>query len=124
MLFRPHADHRPVRRHLVGAVVLGSAALLAVSGCTSNTPEPTTSAPPQSTGTGGSGGSGSGNDAPGEKVTIGFSAPAADHGWIASITHQSVMLSRLWLRSSGITKGAVDGGRKLFSRRKASSPMR
>ncbi|MFC7648021.1 substrate-binding domain-containing protein [Streptosporangium lutulentum] len=28
---------------------------------------------------------GRGNDAPGTKVVIGFSAPAADHGWIAAI---------------------------------------
>ena len=28
---------------------------------------------------------GSDNDDPGEKVTIGFSGPAADHGWLAAI---------------------------------------
>ena len=32
---------------------------------------------------------GSGNDAPGKKVVIGFSAPAADHGWIAAITNNA-----------------------------------
>ncbi len=30
-----------------------------------------------------------GNDAPGKKVVIGFSAPAADHGWIAAITNNA-----------------------------------
>ena len=30
-----------------------------------------------------------GNAAPGKKVTIGFSAPAADHGWIAAITNNA-----------------------------------
>lgn len=67
------------RGFLVGGAVLGAGAL--VSACTSNEPaaSPTTaaSAPaPAPTG---------GNDTPGEKVVIGFSAPAADHGWIAAI---------------------------------------
>ena len=31
--------------------------------------------------------SGGGNDEPGETVVIGFSAPAADHGWMAAITN-------------------------------------
>ena len=74
-----------LRRTALGVVVLGCTTLLAVTGCTSNTPAPTTSsAPAQTTAAGGSG-----NDAPGQKVTIGFSAPAADHGWIASITDQA-----------------------------------
>jgi len=75
------------RRTAVGAVVLGCSALLAVSGCTSNTPAPAPAAsePAASSGTG----TGSGNDTAGQKVTIGFSAPAADHGWIASITDQA-----------------------------------
>jgi ribose transport system substrate-binding protein len=30
------------------------------------------------------------NDAPGDKVTIGFSAPAADHGWMGAITKAAV----------------------------------
>src|SRR3954451_23131724 len=71
-----------LRRTALGVVVLGCTTLLAVTGCTSNTPAPTTSSAPAQTAPAG----GSGNDAPGEKVTIGFSAPAADHGWIAAIT--------------------------------------
>ncbi|PZG17018.1 ABC transporter substrate-binding protein [Nonomuraea aridisoli] len=58
--------------------LVGGAALLA-AGCTSNEPAaaPTSAAPaPAATG---------GNDQPGERVVIGFSAPAADHGWIAAI---------------------------------------
>ncbi|HEX4815716.1 MAG TPA: ABC transporter substrate-binding protein [Nonomuraea sp.] len=65
------------RGFLVGG--LGGAALLA-AGCTSNEPAaaPTSasSAPAPAA---------SGNDQPGQRVTIGFSAPAADHGWIAAI---------------------------------------
>ena len=62
--------------------LLAAGALL--TGCTSNTPE----APPtQSTSEGGTEvGGGNANAEPGEKVVIGFSAPAADHGWMAAIT--------------------------------------
>jgi len=54
------------RGFLAGAVAVGAGAALAA--CTSNTPPP--AAAPA---------------APGRPVTIGFSAPAADHGWIAAI---------------------------------------
>ena len=66
------------RRLLFGAGALGGAALL--TACTSNEPEAAESAPAANVGTGGD------NDQPGKEVTIGFSAPAADHGWIAAIT--------------------------------------
>ncbi|GAA2362392.1 substrate-binding domain-containing protein [Nonomuraea africana] len=68
------------RGFLAGGV--GGAVLLATAACTSNQPaaqppgQNTAPAPAPATG---------GNDQPGEKVVIGFSAPAADHGWIAAI---------------------------------------
>ncbi|MFD8559591.1 substrate-binding domain-containing protein [Streptosporangium canum] len=66
------------RGFLVGGAVIGAGAL--VTACTGNTPAApaaASSAPaPAATG---------GNDTPGDKVVIGFSAPAADHGWIAAI---------------------------------------
>ncbi|MGY1673713.1 substrate-binding domain-containing protein [Geodermatophilus sp. SYSU D00710] len=71
---------RPFRRLPYATVALLSAGVL-VAGCTSNTPE--------DTGGGGGGGgdqAASSNDEAGETVTIGFSAPAADHGWMAGIT--------------------------------------
>jgi ribose transport system substrate-binding protein len=57
--------------------LIGAGALIA--GCTSNEPESSGSD---------SGGNNavSDNDEAGDTVTIGFSAPAADHGWIAGIT--------------------------------------
>jgi ABC-type sugar transport system substrate-binding protein len=55
------------------------AVLLVVTGCTSNTPEPVGGTE------NGNANAASSNDAPGEKVTIGFSGPAADHGWLAAI---------------------------------------
>ncbi|NIZ92800.1 substrate-binding domain-containing protein [Kineococcus rubinsiae] len=65
---------RTAVRRLV--TVLAAGALL--TGCTSNTPE----APPAQETAGGGGA----NAEPGEKVVIGFSAPAADHGWMAAIS--------------------------------------
>ncbi|UBU12087.1 ABC transporter substrate-binding protein [Nonomuraea gerenzanensis] len=71
------SDNVARRGFLIGG--LGGAALLA-AGCTSNEPaaSPTSAAPAPAP-------AASGNDQPGTKVTIGFSAPAADHGWIAAI---------------------------------------
>ncbi|MEW9530037.1 substrate-binding domain-containing protein, partial [Microbispora sp. NPDC049125] len=67
------------RGFLVSGAALGAGAL--VTACTSNEPaaQASASAAPAAAATGG-------NDAPGDKVVIGFSAPAADHGWIAAIS--------------------------------------
>jgi len=72
----PHLDRR---RFLFGTAALGAGAALA--GCTGNTRDDagaSTNTAAASTG--------GGNTTPGKAVTIGFSAPAADHGWIAAIT--------------------------------------
>jgi ribose transport system substrate-binding protein len=68
------------RRLLFGAGAIGAGALL--TACTGNDPDE-----------GGNGAQAANvntnagdNDKPGTEVTIGFSAPAADHGWIAAIT--------------------------------------
>jgi ribose transport system substrate-binding protein len=65
----------------VGVVVAASALL---AGCTGNSADTgsSASATPAASSTAG----GNGNDAPGETVKIGFSAPAADHGWMGAIT--------------------------------------
>ncbi len=68
---------RPFRRLPHATVALLSAGVL-VAGCTSNTPE--------ASGGGGEAQAASDNDETGDTVTIGFSAPAADHGWMAGIT--------------------------------------
>lgn len=77
-----------LRRRLAVATVTAASAALLITGCTSNTPEP------QETGTGGGGGGNnaavSDNDAPGEDMVIGFSAPAADHGWMGAITKAAI----------------------------------
>ncbi|MDT0165693.1 substrate-binding domain-containing protein [Actinotalea sp. AC32] len=69
---------------LTAGSVLAGAVL--VTGCTSNTPEPTETEDaaeqaPLASGT---------NDEPGDTVRIGFSAPAADHGWMGAITKAAI----------------------------------
>jgi len=73
------ARQRPYRRLTSTAVALVGAGAL-IAGCTSNTPEE------ESGGGGGGTNVASSNDEEGETVRIGFSAPAADHGWMAGIT--------------------------------------
>ncbi|MEJ3654646.1 substrate-binding domain-containing protein [Actinomycetes bacterium KLBMP 9759] len=73
----PPGLHR--RRFLIGAVGVGAGA--ALTACTSN------EAPAPAGGNPGANVAAAAGDnaAPGAPVTIGFSAPAADHGWIAAI---------------------------------------
>ncbi|MEU5881870.1 substrate-binding domain-containing protein [Spirillospora sp. NPDC047279] len=61
---------------LFGGAMIGAGALTA--GCTSNDEKD----PAPAAQVGNAGGD---NDKPGKQVTIGFSAPAADHGWIGAI---------------------------------------
>jgi ribose transport system substrate-binding protein len=86
---------------LLGAGALGAGA--ALTACTSNSVASSTAA--SSASTGASAGS-SGNDAPGKAVTIGFSAPAADHGWIAAITSNAKTEAG---KHSDVTLQAVEG---------------
>ncbi|MDH2427739.1 ABC transporter substrate-binding protein [Sphaerisporangium sp. TRM90804] len=72
-------EKRVARRgFLAGGAVLGAGAL--VTACTGNEPAaaPSAAAPQAAT-------AGTDNDKAGTSVVIGFSAPAADHGWIAAI---------------------------------------
>jgi ribose transport system substrate-binding protein len=68
------------RRILFGGAAVSAGALL--TACTSNNPENTAQI-----NTGNE--EANPNSAPGTKVVIGFSAPAADHGWIAAITNNA-----------------------------------
>jgi ribose transport system substrate-binding protein len=67
------------RRFLAVGGVVGAGALLAA--CTSNDPNTSDSVDNTQAAVGNND-----NAAPGTKVTIGFSAPQADHGWIAAIS--------------------------------------
>jgi ribose transport system substrate-binding protein len=67
------------RRFLAVGGVVGAGAVLAA--CTSNDPDTADNANNSQVAVGNND-----NAAPGTKVTIGFSAPQADHGWIAAIS--------------------------------------
>jgi ribose transport system substrate-binding protein len=67
------------RRFLAIGGVVGAGAVLAA--CTSNEPDQPEGATNNQVGAGGND-----NAAPGQAVTIGFSGPQADHGWIAAIS--------------------------------------
>ncbi|MCW6007353.1 substrate-binding domain-containing protein [Micromonospora sp. CPCC 205371] len=69
------------RRLLIGGAALGAGAVL--TGCTSNDSGDDDNNAQVNTG------NNNANAAPGKQVTIGFSAPAADHGWIAAITNNA-----------------------------------
>ncbi len=73
------ASPRTTKRVAAAAIAM-SAALIA-AGCTSNDPATSPAASTQQAG----GNAASDNDAPGKKVVIGFSGPAADHGWLGAI---------------------------------------
>ncbi|MEV6601692.1 substrate-binding domain-containing protein [Actinoplanes sp. NPDC051346] len=64
------------RRVLFGGAALGAGTLL--TACTSNAPSENTQINTNK--------DSNKNAAPGQKVIIGFSAPGADHGWVAAIT--------------------------------------
>jgi ribose transport system substrate-binding protein len=73
------ARQRPYRRLTSTTAALVGVGLL-LTACTGNTAES------EGNGGGGSNNAASPNDESGDTVTIGFSAPAADHGWMAGIT--------------------------------------
>lgn len=56
------------------------------------------------------------NAQPGKKVTIGFSAPAADHGWIAAITNNAKAQAALY---SDVTLKTVEAGKDAAAQRAA-----
>ncbi|MEJ3745154.1 substrate-binding domain-containing protein [Actinomycetes bacterium KLBMP 9797] len=75
-----HAPDPSRRRLLLGGAALGAVTVL--TACTSNESDDGDNAQ-VNTGNAGA------NASPGQRVTIGFSAPAADHGWIAAITNNA-----------------------------------
>ena len=99
------------RRLLLGGAALGAGALLA--GCTSNDPGNTAQV---NTG----GGAANPNAAPGQKVVIGFSAPAADHGWIAAITNNAKAQAAAY---SDVELRAVEAGADAAAQRAALATL-
>jgi ribose transport system substrate-binding protein len=85
------------RGFLAGALGVGAGA--ALTACTSNEAPSSAAAPAPAAAGGGD------NAAPGQPVTIGFSAPAADHGWIAAIANNAKAQAE---RYSDVTFEAVN----------------
>ncbi|TDE95962.1 sugar ABC transporter substrate-binding protein [Occultella glacieicola] len=73
------------RRLLVGIAGLAAVAMV-TAGCTSNEPPPEDEETAAGDAGDADGGGGNPNAEAGETVVIGFSAPAADHGWMGAIT--------------------------------------
>ncbi|MGH3447384.1 MAG: sugar ABC transporter substrate-binding protein, partial [Nocardioidaceae bacterium] len=90
-------DTKPLlgrRKMLLGVSAAGAAAVL--SSCTSNSAdEPTANIK-----------SGGDNSKPGKHVTLGFSAPAADHGFIAAISSNARQQAKAY---SDVTLQATEG---------------
>lgn len=74
------------RRRWLMATGAALTATVLVAGCTSNTPQEQDESTTEDEGTS----SGLANDEPGDTVRIGFSAPAADHGWMGAITRSAL----------------------------------
>jgi ribose transport system substrate-binding protein len=87
------------RRLLFGAGAIGAGALL--TACTGNDPDEGTNGAQANVNT-----NTGDNDKPGTEVTIGFSAPAADHGWIAAITTNAKSQAEKY---EDVTLNAVEG---------------
>src|SRR3954447_9141879 len=75
---------RPRRPSRLLAGLTAGVAVLAVTACTSNASDDSSSDDNKGATTAAA--AAGSNDEPGKKVVIGFSAPAADHGWMGSIT--------------------------------------
>ena len=75
---------RPIQKKLTTGLVAGLAAI-ALAACTSNSSDDDKA----DLGGGTSQAASGSNDDAGDKVVIGFSAPAADHGWMGSITQSA-----------------------------------
>jgi ribose transport system substrate-binding protein len=73
--------HHSRRKSVIAG--LAAIAVLGLSACTSNDSDDSDNANPNLSNNNSEAG---GNDEAGDQLVIGFSAPAADHGWMASIT--------------------------------------
>ncbi len=83
------------RGFLFGTAAIGAGALL--TACTNNSDSSNKQAVV---------GAGGDNATPGKAVTIGFAAPAADHGWIAAITNNAKAQAKTF---EDVTLNAVEG---------------
>ncbi|MFI7544860.1 substrate-binding domain-containing protein [Actinoplanes sp. NPDC049599] len=99
------------RRILFGGAAVGAGALL--TACTSNSPQENTQVNTDNE-------EANPNAAPGQKVVIGFSAPAADHGWIAAITNNAKAQAAAY---SDVELRAVEAGADAATQRAALATL-
>jgi len=99
------------RRILFGSAAVGAGAML--TACTSNTPQENTQINANTN-------EQAPNAAPGQKVVIGFSAPAADHGWVAAITNNAKAQAAAY---SDVEFRAVAAGNDAAAQRAALSTL-
>ena len=99
------------RRILFGGAAVGAGAFL--TACTSNTPQENTQVNTNNE-------EANPNAAPGQKVVIGFSAPAADHGWIAAITNNARAQASAY---SDVELRAVEAGADAAAQRAALATL-
>jgi ribose transport system substrate-binding protein len=100
------------RRILFGGAALGAGAVL--TACTSNTPAENTQINTNQNA------DANPNAAPGTKVIIGFSAPAADHGWVAAITSNAKAQAGAY---SDVELRSVEAGTDAAAQRAAVSTL-
>ncbi|MGC5052797.1 substrate-binding domain-containing protein [Micromonospora sp. DT48] len=105
-----HSRDMSRRRLLFGGAAVGAGVLLA--GCTSNEQTPTDAQTKAA--------DGNANAEPGKQVTIGFSAPAADHGWIAAITNNAKAQAAAY---SDVEFKTVEAGADAAAQRAALSTL-
>ncbi|MEH0823516.1 MULTISPECIES: substrate-binding domain-containing protein [unclassified Micromonospora] len=105
-----HSRDLSRRRLLLGGAAAGAGVFLA--GCTSNESTPT-AAQTKAAAAGG-------NAEPGKKVVVGFSAPAADHGWIAAITNNAKAQAQAY---SDVEFKSVEAGADAAAQRAALSTL-
>ena len=84
MRLRTTTSQKQSRRY--PGLVIGAVAVLALSACTGSAEDAANDEESSSSDAAPAAAEGS-NDESGDTVTIGFSAPAADHGWMAAITN-------------------------------------
>jgi ribose transport system substrate-binding protein len=99
------------RRIIFGSAAVGAGALL--TACTSNAPQENTQVNTNNE-------ESNPNAAPGQKVVIGFSAPAADHGWIAAITNNAKAQAQAY---SDVELRAVEAGADAATQRAALATL-
>ena len=100
------------RRILFGGAAVGAGAVL--TACTSNTPDNSAQVNTNTDA------EANPNAAPGQKVIIGFSAPAADHGWLAAITNNAKAQAGAY---SDVEFRAVEAGADAAAQRAAISTL-